>query len=93
MIDADPNRMVVVQGDGCPGRPGGPHWMHFVTKHGREPKPPGRVAMWEHEVAYVVYASKYGRSQSAERLLERGGFSYGEFVMFLGHPPTTWVPR
>lgn len=35
------------------------------------------------ELAYSVYAGLYGRSQSLERLAERGGFGPGEMDMFL----------
>lgn len=51
---------------------------------------PGTIAWWEHEQAWESYASRYGRSQSAERLAERAGFCYLELVDFLGHAPTTW---
>lgn len=30
---------------------------------------------------------------SAERIAERGGFSYGELALFLGREPRTWQPR
>ncbi len=37
---------------------------------------------WElAEEAYIVYASKYGTSQSLERLAQRGGFGAGEMDM------------
>ena len=35
------------------------------------------------ELAYSVYASKYGNSQSLERLAERGGFAPSEMDEFL----------
>lgn len=54
---------------------------------------PGTVAWSEHLLAYSAYAARYGTDQSAERLAQRGGFGYGELVMFLGHEPTTWEPR
>lgn len=38
---------------------------------------------WETaELAFSVYAAKYGRGQSLERLAERGGFSAGEMDKF-----------
>jgi hypothetical protein len=52
-------------------------------------KPAGSIAWWEHEKAW----EKYGYSQSAERIAERGGFSYGELVQYLDHEPTTWSIR
>lgn len=52
--------------------------------------PRGTIAWAEHIEAYGHYAAKYGRSQSAERIAERGGFSYRELVSLLGHTPTTW---
>jgi hypothetical protein len=51
---------------------------------------PGTVSWEEHEQAWIEYARRYGTSQSAERLAQRGGFSWWELVMFLGHEPTTW---
>lgn len=36
------------------------------------------------EIAYGAYAAKYGRSQSLERLAERGGFGWSEMDRF--HP-------
>lgn len=54
-------------------------------------KPAGTIAWWEHEKAWVPYGSQF--SQSAKRIAERGGFSYGEIVNQLGHEPTTWSPR
>lgn len=54
---------------------------------------PGTIAWIEHLTAWSAYAAKYGTGQSAERLAERGGFGYGELIMFLGHEPTTWEPR
>lgn len=53
----------------------------------------GTITWAEHLEAYAKYAAEYGSSQSAARLAERGGFSYGELIMFLGHEPTTWMPR
>lgn len=35
------------------------------------------------EAAWDVYAARYGREQSVERLAERGGFGWGEMDMFL----------
>jgi hypothetical protein len=54
---------------------------------------PGTISWGEHEVAWRAYAERHGRDQSAERMAERGGFSYGELIMFLGHEPATWQPR
>lgn len=53
----------------------------------------GTVSWVEHEAAWRTYAARYGRDQSAERIAERGGFSYGELVMFLGHKPETWKEK
>lgn len=55
----------------------------------------GTVAWWEHEEAWVDYARRYpyaGSRQDAERVAERGGFSYAELTNHLGHEPTTWRP-
>jgi len=58
----------------------------------RDPKyrPPGTVGWAEHEEAWRAYAGRYGRQQSAERIAERGGFSRGELVTFLGREPSTF---
>lgn len=55
--------------------------------------PAGTVSWQEHEKTWVEYAKKYGSSQSAEWLAERGGFSYWEMAGLLGHEPKTWSPR
>jgi hypothetical protein len=51
---------------------------------------PGTISWEEHEQAWREYARRYGTSQSAERLAQRGGFSWWELVDYLGHEPTTW---
>ncbi len=69
---------------------------HLPADHpGRRPgaRGAGTIAWAEHLLAYAAYAARYGRSQSAERLAERGGFGYGELLELLGHEPTTWEPR
>ena len=53
----------------------------------------GTVSWQEHLLAWVGYAARYGKSQSAERMAERGGFSWYELFLYLGHEPTTWEPR
>ncbi len=52
----------------------------------------GTITWEEYLLAFSAYSVRYGTSQSAERLAERGGFCYGELIMFLGHEPTTWMP-
>lgn len=51
----------------------------------------GAISWAEHEEAWAVYGARYS-GQDAERIAERGGFSYGELVEFLGREPTTWAP-
>lgn len=53
-------------------------------------KPAGTVSWAEHCLAWESYANRYGHQQTAERMAERGGFSYAELVLFLGHDPETW---
>lgn len=53
----------------------------------------GTIAWSEHLLAWAEYARLYGTSQSAERMAQRGGFSWGELCAFLGREPTTWEPR
>jgi hypothetical protein len=55
--------------------------------------PGGTIAWSEHEEAWRVYADCGHGNQSAERVAERGGFSFFELVDLLGRPPRTWAPR
>lgn len=55
--------------------------------------PPGTIEWTEHEEVYAVYALQFGRSQSAERIAERGGFGYEEAEKLLGRPLKTWIPH
>lgn len=64
----------------------GDYWLPRGTL-GREP---GTISWDEHLEAYAVYASKYGTSQSAERIAERDGFGYEEITILLGHAPKTY---
>lgn len=80
-------RRAPVQGDDGAGYPPGSPY------HRPGAKGPGTVAWTEHLEAYSSYAARFGHSQSAERLAERGGFGYQEMTDFLGHEPTTWRPR
>lgn len=52
----------------------------------------GTIAWEEHLLAWNAYDAEYRCGQTATRLAERGGFSYGELVHFLGREPTTWEP-
>lgn len=53
----------------------------------------GTIAWSEHLRAWEGYARRFGRDQSAERIAERGGFSFAEVKEYLGgHEPTTWGP-
>ena len=58
----------------------------------RDGRPPGTISWDEHERAWSEYSRRFGRSQSAEVIAERHGFSYHELTMFLGHEPETWKP-
>lgn len=62
-------------------------------RHGRELVPPGTISWAEHLEAWEAYAKMFGGSQSAEMIHARHGFSYGELLQQLGHPPKTWKPR
>ena len=55
-------------------------------------KPYGSVDWSEHLEAWTVYNIRH-RGQSAERIAERGGFSYWEITELLGREPNTWEPR
>jgi hypothetical protein len=69
----------------------GEHFMRAPT--GRKAVPAGTVSWSEHLEAYEAYAVRFGKSQSADRLAERGGFGYWEITDLLGHEPTTWSVR
>jgi len=55
-------------------------------------RPAGSITWAEHLAVYEAYARKYGRSQSAERIAERGGFGYDEAAL-IGVQLKTWVQR
>ncbi len=73
----DESRRARVQGDHRLGK----------GKPGREP---GTIAWWEHEMAWADYARRYGSSQSAEPIHERGGFGYRDLEDHLKREPFTW---
>ncbi len=52
----------------------------------------GTISWAEHAECFEAYAKRYGREQSCERTAQRGGFSWGEFVLFLGREPSSWQP-
>lgn len=54
---------------------------------------PGTISWAEHEQIWAKYSGRYGSEQSAERIAQRGGFSYGECILLLGRPPETWSAR
>jgi hypothetical protein len=54
---------------------------------------PGTISRAEHDRAWQSYRERYGDGQSADRIAERGGFSYRELVTLLGREPETWEPR
>lgn len=77
---SDEERRTPVQGD--------TGW-HMPRRYPKA-KPPGSIAWSEHIEAWCAYNVKYRNHQDAERIAERGGFSYGELVQFLKREPTTW---
>ena len=82
-----PERRVCVQGHGLH------HLCEDDPRRADDAKPAGTITWDEHERAWRVYDRKYGPGQSAERIVERGGFGYEELVEFLGHESETWVAR
>lgn len=68
----------------------GPAERRVPVQRGAE-KPSGSIEWSEHVEAWGAYGKKYP-GQSAERIAERGGFSYGELLAFLGHEPVSWMP-
>lgn len=55
-------------------------------------KPAGTISWEEHLEVFEAYAKRYGRSQSAERLAERGGFAHSEVRMLLGREARSFEP-
>lgn len=78
-------RRVPVQGDGS-------WWLRADDKRTIGSHYPGTISWTEHELAWNGYDKKYGCGQSAERIAERGGFSYIEIVEYLGREPETYIP-
>lgn len=62
-------------------------------EYDRARKPDGTIAWSEHLECFAAYAAYWGNGQSAERMAERGGFGFYEFVRLVGHEPKTWRPR
>lgn len=62
------------------------------VKEERKYKNKGSISWKEFLEIYTVYVKMFGGSdQSAERIAERGGFSYNEIIFITGQAPTTWV--
>ena len=53
---------------------------------------PGTVSREEHDAAWEAYRQLFGDSQSSDRIIERGGFSYRELTTLLGREPTSYEP-
>mgnify|MGYP000901226671 FL=1 len=85
MTDTDDR--VPVQGEGL-------YWLSDsdLKQRGLRAHKPGSVSRQEFIAAYDAYVVKYGRNQSADRLIERGGFSFFELIALLGHEPETFEP-
>ena len=73
---SDPQRPFPIQG-GTYRNPDG------TLRRPVEHYPPSTIPWWLAEEAYAYYASRYGTSQSLERLAERGGFGREELLMLL----------
>lgn len=59
---------------------------------GRLGRRAGTISWEEHEEIYAVYAARYGTSQSAQRIADRGGFGWTECEMLMKREPRTWRP-
>lgn len=79
-----PEKRAVVQGS---------YHGHPRNRTGAKGEGPGTIAWAEHELAWLDYARRYGNEQSAQRMHDRGGFSYAELVDHLGREPETWLPH
>ena len=54
---------------------------------GDKKKVKSTVPWWLAEIAYEYYAKRFGKTQSLERLAERGGFGREELVMLIRQDP------
>lgn len=71
-------------------------WQYPIKKVGRSivNYPRSTIPWWLAEIAYEVYSKKYGKSQSLDRLAERGGFGREEFLWLLsGGDENNWPQR
>lgn len=73
----------------APTQGSGRWWLPAWHPKRGDAQSPGTIAWAEHEAAWREYARRYGESQSAERIAERGGFGHEELRMLLGHEPRT----
>lgn len=67
--------------------------MQGTVVRGRWVTPPGTISWEDHLDAYAAYSLRYGSRQSAERIADRGGFGFEEFISLTGHAPKTWAKR
>jgi hypothetical protein len=80
-----------------PGSVDAPHCVSCLCLH-RAPMQRGKdtatgsVTWPEHLECWAAYAAIHPGGQGAERIAERGGFGYDEFVALLGRAPHTWQP-
>lgn len=75
---------------------GGHNWDRNQSAHPVVRYPPCTIPWWLAKEAYKVYSSKFGHSQSLERLAERGGFGREELTWLLSGGITKkwiWKPR
>ncbi len=79
------NRRAPVQGDFTQVPGGEPGHKRYTAA--------GTITWAEHLEVWEKYAARYGRSQSAERMAERQGFSKLEAEDLLGRPLATWEER
>lgn len=77
---------VPVQGEGM-------FWLSEsdLRQRGLRAHEPGSVSRSEFTLAHLMYMIG-GGTQSANRILERGGFSFFELTNLLGHEPETFEP-
>jgi len=64
-----------------------------VQDHVCRGRPAGSITWAEHEAIWEIYAARYGRGESAERIAERGGFGHAGIIHITGAPPKTWENR
>lgn len=66
--------------------------IHIPDNGPKEPGVPGFTIPWAMaEKAYEIYVRLIGKNQTLERIAERGGFTWFEFVLLYCDQGTAWT--